>query len=125
LIAPVADLIDIARLDAIAEGKAIVVHVNGIPVALFSLGGGLFAVHDVCLRCGSSLAEGTLAESEVTCSGCDWRYDVTNGRVNGIPALRTDTFRISTVGKRVMLADPAARGVCGSPVNGDEPTPSA
>jgi 3-phenylpropionate/trans-cinnamate dioxygenase ferredoxin component len=101
----VADLIEIARLDAVAAGKAIVVHVNGIRVALFSLDGCLFAVHDACLRCGSSLAEGTLAESEVACPGCDWRYDVTNGRVNGIPALRIDTFRISTVGKRVMLAD--------------------
>ena len=109
-----ADLIEIARLDAVAAGKAIVVHVTGIRVAVFSLDGRLFAVHDACIRCGSSLAEGTLAGSEVSCSGCDWRYDVTNGRVNGVPALRIDTFTISTVGKRVMLADPAARGPAGT-----------
>jgi nitrite reductase/ring-hydroxylating ferredoxin subunit len=85
-----------------------VVSVNGTAIAVFNIDGSLFAVDDSCVRCGSSLAAGLLSGSQITCSKCDWRYDVTNGRVNGIPALRIDTFEVRTVGARVMVADAVA-----------------
>jgi 3-phenylpropionate/trans-cinnamate dioxygenase ferredoxin component len=84
------------------------VSVNGTAIAVFNIDGSLFAVDDSCVRCGSSLAAGLLSGSQITCSKCDWRYDVTNGRVNGIPALRIDTFEVRTVGARVMVADAVA-----------------
>jgi len=103
-----AAFVDIARLDHILAGAAIVVSVNGTAIAVFNIDGSLFAVDDSCVRCGSSLAAGLLSGSHVTCSKCEWRYDVTNGRVNGIPALRIDTFEVRTVGARVMVADTVA-----------------
>jgi nitrite reductase/ring-hydroxylating ferredoxin subunit len=63
----------------------------------------VFAVDDSCVRCGSSLAAGTLRGTIVLCSGCDWLYDITTGCVNGIPALQVDTFEVKIVGPTVML----------------------
>jgi len=97
--------VEVARVDHIATGAPVVVIVRETAVAVFKVAERLFAVDDACVRCGSSIAAGSLCGSEVTCSGCDWRYDVTNGQVNGVPALHIDTFEVRTVGGRVMVAD--------------------
>jgi nitrite reductase/ring-hydroxylating ferredoxin subunit len=99
-----ATLVKIAHLDQIAPGGMTKVATAVATIALFNLGGRIFALDDPCVRCGRSLAEGTLRGNEVSCPGCDWRYDVTNGCVNGIPALRTETFEVTVVDACIMLA---------------------
>jgi len=100
---------DIARLDQIAPGTAIALATaTGSIVALFNVGGRVFALDDSCIRCGSSLAAGSLRGIDIGCSGCDWQYDVTTGCVNDIPALRIDTFETKIVDARIMVAMPAA-----------------
>jgi nitrite reductase/ring-hydroxylating ferredoxin subunit len=106
---PMSDLIEIAHADRVVAGEAIVVQVAEIRVAVFNVNGRLFAVHDGCVRCGTSLASGTLIAAEVCCPSCDWRYDVMTGRVNGLPSLQIETFAICSVGHRVMMEDPASR----------------
>ena len=98
--------VEVARLQHIAAGAPIVVIVRETAVAVFKVDGRLFAIEDSCVRCGASIAAGSLRGSEVTCSGCDWRYDVVNGRVDGIPALQVETFEVRTQGARVLVADP-------------------
>ena len=97
--------VEVAQVDHIETGAPIVVNVRETSVAVFKVAGRLYALDDCCVRCGSSIAAGRLCGSEVTCSGCDWRYDVTTGRVDGVSALRIDTFAVKTVGESVMLAD--------------------
>ena len=98
---------DIARLDQIAPGTAIaLVTATGSVVALFNVAGHIFTLDDSCIRCGSSLAAGSLRGAEIGCSGCDWQYDVTTGCVNGIPALRIDTFETKIVDARIIVAMP-------------------
>ena len=101
--------VEVGRLDHIVEGTAIVVAISGTKIAVVNVGGRLYALDDSCVRCGSSLAAGSLRGKEVTCPRCDWRYDVTNGQVNGVPALRTDTFEVKTIGCQVMVADDVQR----------------
>lgn len=95
----------IARLDEIAPGTATAVTIAESTIALFNLNGSLTALDDACVRCGRSLAAGTFERNTVRCSGCDWCYDVTNGCVNGVPALRTETFRIEVIDGDVVLLD--------------------
>jgi nitrite reductase/ring-hydroxylating ferredoxin subunit len=99
--------VEVARLDDFVAGAAIVVRVADTAVAVFSIGGRLYAIEDSCVRCGSSLAAGSLRGREVVCGCCQWQYDVTNGRLNGIPSLRIDTFKVRTIGAQVMLAGKA------------------
>ena len=73
-------------------------------VALFKVNGEYFAIGDFCIRCGASLALGTVAGHTVRCSHCDWTYDLTNGRSTDIPSLRTDWFEVQVVGAKLMVA---------------------
>jgi 3-phenylpropionate/trans-cinnamate dioxygenase ferredoxin subunit len=99
--------VETAHLDQVAGGRGTVVTVGDCAVALFNVDGRMFAVEDTCVRCGSSLASGTLHGDEVTCPGCDWRYDVTTGCVMGVPALCIDTFKVEIVDSTVMVATTA------------------
>lgn len=94
--------VDVASIDQIAPGSALAVTVAADRIALFNMGGHLYAVDDCCARCGSSLAEGTLDGTTVSCK-CGWKYEVTTGCVNGIPALQVDTFEVKIDRSRVML----------------------
>jgi nitrite reductase/ring-hydroxylating ferredoxin subunit len=94
--------VDVASVDQIAPGTAFVVTVAADRIALFNMDGHLYAVEDSCARCGSSLAAGTLDGTLVSCT-CGWKYEVTTGCVNGIPALQVDTFEVKIDRSRVML----------------------
>jgi nitrite reductase/ring-hydroxylating ferredoxin subunit len=94
--------VDVASIDQISPGTALAVIVATDRIALFNMGGHLFAVEDCCARCGSSLAGGVVRDTTVTCE-CGWKYEVTTGCVNGIPALQIDTFEVRVDRSRVML----------------------
>jgi nitrite reductase/ring-hydroxylating ferredoxin subunit len=100
------NFVEVAALSQVPAGCGIVVSIAGMPVALFNSNGRIFAVEDACVRCGASLAAGTLHAVNVACSGCDWKYELTTGCVNGIPALKIDTFQVEVVDARVRVASP-------------------
>jgi 3-phenylpropionate/trans-cinnamate dioxygenase ferredoxin subunit len=93
--------VDVATTDDIPAGKATRVSIHAGTVALFNVAGQLFAIDDACIRCGASLSDGALAGTRVVCPGCGWGYDVVTGCVEGVPSLRTDTFKVTVVGAHV------------------------
>jgi nitrite reductase/ring-hydroxylating ferredoxin subunit len=97
-------IVDVATIGPLEPGRAIAVSASTGEIALFNVDGRLYAVDDSCVRCGSSLAAGSLDGTTVTCSGCDWRYDVTTGCVCGVPALQIDTFDVTVADSRVTIA---------------------
>ncbi len=103
-----AESVEVVCHDPIAPGtgERINIAVTCV-VAVFNVDGSLFAIDDFCVRCGTSLADGTLIGTVVICPGCDWQYDVTTGYVNGITALRIDTFETKSDGSRVRIRIPA------------------
>ena len=103
------DFVEIARPARVAPGTAVRVAIaEHCAVALFEVGDRMFAIGDLCVRCGTSLAQGTLRGTIVSCCGCDWRYDITTGCVNDIPALRIDTFETKVVESRILIATTAS-----------------
>jgi len=96
--------IEVASTDQLAAGTGALVKLPDTAIALFNVKGKIFAIDDVCVRCGSSLAAGTLRATVIGCSGCDWHYDVTTGCVSGMPALRTETYEAKIVGASVFVA---------------------
>ncbi len=91
--------------DLVVPGKGTVVTAGDNSVALFKIDGAICALEAWCLRCGSSLAQGTLHGTIVACQGCGWRYEVNTGAVVGIPKLRLTTFRVEVVGGQIIVAD--------------------
>ena len=73
---------DVAAIERVPPGTALVVSDTVQAVALFNVAGRLFGLDDACLRCGGSLAAGTMAGMLVACAGCGWRYDIASGQVS-------------------------------------------
>jgi nitrite reductase/ring-hydroxylating ferredoxin subunit len=92
-------------LDRLAVRNGIAVTIGDNTVAVFKIEGAIRAIEAACLRCGASLADGTLDGLIVACGGCDWRYDVSTGAVVGVRVLRLRTFRVDVVGGKVVLKD--------------------
>ena len=95
----------VLALDCLAPGAAVAAAIEESAVALFNVGGSIYAIDDFCIRCGGSLAAGTLSGTLVACA-CGWEYDVITGSVNGIPALRIDRFEVRIAGSDVVVPTP-------------------
>jgi nitrite reductase/ring-hydroxylating ferredoxin subunit len=99
--------VKVARFEQIPPGGGVLVETGNVRLVLFKLDGRIFAIDDSCLRCGSSLATGTLTVTTVNCANCTWKYDVQTGCVKGVPALRIDTFIVKVVDSEVMVEVPS------------------
>jgi 3-phenylpropionate/trans-cinnamate dioxygenase ferredoxin subunit len=91
----------------VISGTGALVKPADTAVALFNVSGQIFAIGDVCIRCGSSLAAGALHATLIRCSRCGWQYDVTTGCVKGVPALRIQTFETKIADAAILVATTA------------------
>ncbi|MFZ0890949.1 MAG: Rieske 2Fe-2S domain-containing protein [Thermoplasmata archaeon] len=69
-------------------GKAIRVHVDGVDVAVFNVGGMLCGVDAKCTHVGGPLDKGPVAGTIVTCPWHGSEFDLTSGAVVRGPAAR-------------------------------------
>lgn len=90
--------------DRIAPGRAVVALVGGEPVALYEVGGRIFAIDDRCACCGGSLAEGRQADRFVECAQCGWCYELDTGSVVGLAALRLERYDVMIEDSEIFVA---------------------
>lgn len=69
-----------ARRDIPQEG-GLAVEVSGKRIAIFEVGGALFAIDDECPHAGASLSEGIVSGEEVQCSWHGSRFRLRTGEV--------------------------------------------
>jgi 3-phenylpropionate/trans-cinnamate dioxygenase ferredoxin subunit len=72
----------------IAPGTVQVVETAGLRLALCNTGTGIYAIDDVCTHDGGPLDQGFLEGNQIECPRHGARFDVTNGRVLRLPAVR-------------------------------------
>ena len=70
----------IAALDACPPGTAAEFVVSGRVVALFNVGGNLYALDGICPHQGGPLGKGRLDDGVVTCPWHGWQFDVRTGQ---------------------------------------------
>jgi nitrite reductase/ring-hydroxylating ferredoxin subunit len=102
----VAAFIEVAALAQLPPGTKLVVMVGGVEVALFNIDGVVYAVDNSCMHAGGSLAAGALEGKVVTCRGHGWQYDVTTGKVIGIPEMGVDTYQVTIAGGKIRITVP-------------------
>lgn len=98
---PVCDVADlagrlgvIARLDNLPMG----------PIAVYHVGGQVFAAQDVCPHAGARLSEGDITGAIVTCPRHGSQFDVRNGeRLRGPADIAIKTFRVEIDGGQVYV----------------------
>jgi len=97
------------RFADLASAQTALVDTPAGGIALFAVADAVFAIDGHCIRCGTSLAAGSLHRLIVTCVGCGWRYDISTGQVKNVPALRAHVYDASIVDGSVMVSStPAA-----------------
>jgi len=78
--------VKVATLDSIAEGAFISVEHDGEALALFRVGGKLYATCDACTHDGGTLSGGTLLGTVIRCPRHGAKFDVSSGAVLAMPA---------------------------------------
>ena len=95
----------VAQLDGLPAGSATVVYAGGEQVALFNVGGEIYAVGNRCSHANGPLAEGRVDGTCVTCPWHDSKFDLATGRPVGGPAARPiPTYRVRVEGEAILLA---------------------
>lgn len=70
----------VAAESELPEGASKEVELDGRVVALFHVGGKLFAVDGICPHAGGPLSEGTVEAGVVTCPWHGWQFHLSNGQ---------------------------------------------
>lgn len=75
-----------AKLSDVPPGKCKAVEIAGKKVAIFNIGGTLYAVEDSCTHMGIPLSEGFTGKGSVTCHWHGATFDLTTGEALSAPA---------------------------------------
>jgi 3-phenylpropionate/trans-cinnamate dioxygenase ferredoxin subunit len=114
-----------ATLDQIPPGKSRLAFVAGKTVALFNVGGEIFALNDSCPHAGSSLGMGKFEGAVVQCRAHGLRFDVRTGLMPGrTDGLRAASFPVRVTGNEVhvSLNPPACAGSAACASQAQAPT---
>ena len=84
--APPEEFVPVLAEAELAEGQLRRADANGVPVLLARAGGRTYALGNVCVHLGCSLADGQLEEESVRCPCHGSRYALADGRVIDGPA---------------------------------------
>lgn len=99
-----ADFVEAARLDDVPVGTGRAVTIAGRQVALFNVGGAVYAIDDTCPHAGGSLGMGKLNERVVTCPVHGMKIDVTNGCFAGTSGFGVASHRVNVVDGKILVA---------------------
>lgn len=95
-----AEWVFVTELSELARRKKKQVFVGQTAIALFLVGGQVYALRDVCIHKERSLSKGTLLHGRIICPGHQWSFDPATGEVADQPecqptyAVRVDEGKI-------------------------------
>ncbi len=97
--------VKVGQTNLVAPGTATVVSVEGKSIALFNVGGTLYATANECTHVGGPLGNGRLDGTVVTCPWHGSQFDVTSGQMLKGPARRPVAgYRVRVEGTDVFVA---------------------
>ncbi len=100
-------LVKVGKVGDVLPGTGKVVEAGGVVLALFNLGGTVYALNNTCTHAGGPLGEGEVNGNVVTCPWHGSRFDITNGQVLQPPARRpVATYAIKVQGGEMFVELP-------------------
>ena len=95
----------VVAAETLPEGASQIVYFGGDQVALFNVGGRLYAVGNRCSHANGPLAEGVVEGGCVTCPWHGSRFDLASGQPQGGPAVKpVPTYRVKVENGELFLA---------------------
>ena len=98
------DFVKVCSMADLAEGRSKAVEAGGKTIALFNVGGTVFALDNTCLHRGGPLGEGMLEGDVVTCPWHMWEYNVRTGEKVGTPSIKLATYPVQVEGSDIKVA---------------------
>lgn len=96
--------VKVAHLSELPPGSKRLLDVDGRAIALFNVGGTIYAIDDICTHDGGPLAEGELEGGEIQCPRHGARFDVRTGKPVCMPAIEpVATHRVEVRDEEVFL----------------------
>jgi NAD(P)H-dependent nitrite reductase small subunit len=99
-----AEFVKVASISDLAPGSVRKVEVNGKAIALYNVGGTIYATDNACLHQGGPLDEGILEGEIVSCPWHMWEYSVRTGEKVGASSLKVATYPVKVEGGDVKVA---------------------
>jgi nitrite reductase (NADH) small subunit len=75
----VAGWVPVAAVKDLQRRRRRLVQVGGESIALFMVGGRVFALRDACIHEQRSLSKGAVLRDRVVCPGHQWQFDLETG----------------------------------------------
>jgi 3-phenylpropionate/trans-cinnamate dioxygenase ferredoxin component len=90
------DFIKVANEMELPPGQAMVVELDGRPIAVFNVDGQFYALDNTCAHTGGPLGEGFVDRNNLTvqCPWHGWLYSLTTGASPIDPMARVETFEV-------------------------------
>lgn len=95
--------VKVATLAEVPAGKAKSVEVKGGAVALYNVGGTIYATANTCPHRGGPLGEGDLDEAVITCPWHSFQYEVTTGKCLTNQALNLACHKVRVDGQEILV----------------------
>jgi len=99
-----AEFVKVATLAELQPGSGKPVEVGGKAVALFNVGGEVYAIDNTCLHRGGPLGDGLLEGEVVTCPWHMWEYNVRTGEFVANPEIKVATYQVMIEGADIKVA---------------------
>jgi len=95
----------VGKVDEIAEGKGVAVLAGRRDIAVFRVGGKLYAIANRCPHKGASLCEGEiLAETGIVrCPWHHWNWHLSDGKLEADPRQGLRTYEVAVDGDEVVV----------------------
>jgi len=87
----------------VPPGGCAEVSVGGRPVALYNVGGAIYATSNTCLHRGGPLGQGLLEGHAVMCPWHAWTWDVRTGENTANPSLRIPAYEVKVEEGQVLV----------------------
>jgi 3-phenylpropionate/trans-cinnamate dioxygenase ferredoxin component len=81
------EYIAVGGVEELPEGERFFLEIDGDPIVVFNVAGGLFAIADLCSHDSGPLGEGELDDHAVVCPRHGARFDIRTGKVLTMPAI--------------------------------------
>lgn len=98
--------VKVATTDEIEPGTGKLVHVNGLEIAVFNVGGQFYASGAVCPHEGGPLEDGTLDGDVVICPWHGFDFDLKTGECLVDSDLRVPTYPVKVEGNTILVETP-------------------
>ena len=93
----------VGRIEDLREGQALVAGLGGEEVAVFKIGGVLYAVDNCCPHMGGPLAEGIVQGHSVICPWHAWVFDLEVGTCETVPGADIRRYEVRVVNGEIQV----------------------